>query len=140
MFFATIFCLKDIEDLEKLIKGIHFGIFLVAAIGTIGLIIGNPFFGFQEIDGKLISKNYFENIAYYNKTIVGNDISVNRVRYSTSDPNSLGILMNFGLLISISLMKKNTLKVQRYFNYFCFALFSFTILLTFSRTSYIYYS
>tara|TARA_B100000989_G_scaffold200473_1_gene151548 strand:- start:10510 stop:11805 length:1296 start_codon:yes stop_codon:yes gene_type:complete len=137
LFFATIFCLKDIEDLEKLIKGIHFGIFLVATIGTVGLIIGNPFFGLQEIDGKLISTNYFENISYYNKTINGNYISENRIRYSTSDPNSLGILMNFGLLISISLMKKNKLKMERYFNYFCFALFSFTILLTLSRTSYV---
>ena len=137
LFFATIFCLKNIEDLEKLIKGIHFGIFLVATIGTIGLIIGNPFFGFQEIGGKLISNNYFENIAYHNNTLINSSISENRIRYSTSDPNSLGILMNFGLLISISLMKKNKKKIERYFNYFCFALFSFTILLTFSRTSYV---
>ena len=133
-FFITSYFLKDFNDIKKLIKGIHFGVFLVAFIGFIGYIIGDPFFGFQEYNSNIISSGYFDNISDYND-YSDKSLSLGRVSFAASDPNSLGVLMVFGLIISFHLIKSIKSSTYKKFIYFSIILFSLSIILTGSRTS-----
>ena len=135
-FFLTSYFLKDFNDIKKLIKGIHFGIFLVAFIGIIGYIIGDPFFGFQEYNSKIISSGYFESISDYNYS-TGESLSLGRVSFAASDPNSLALLMVFGIIISFSLKNSVKSRYYKYFIYFSTILFSISIILSLSRTGFI---
>ena len=134
LFFLTSYFLEDFNDIKKLIKGIHFGVFLVSFIGFIGYVIGDPFFGFQEYKSINLSTGYFDNISEYND-YSDKSLSSGRVSFSASDPNSLGVLMVFGLIISFHLKKSIKSHYYKYFIYFSIILFSLSIILTGSRTA-----
>ncbi len=134
LFFITLFCLKNSADIFKLIKGLHLGVFLVSLVGIIGFLIDDPFFGFQEYGFVPSSGNYFERIAQYNE-MNNTSMSLNRVRFSTSDPNSLGILMILGSVFSFFLLKKSNNRYNYMYFLLTLVLFIFINFLTASRTS-----
>lgn len=134
LFFVTLFCLNTFKDIQKLIKGMHLGIVLVAIIGIVGVSIGNPFFGFEESSFILYSDDYFQNINYYN-TYGGGSLSFNRVSFSASDPNSLGILMVFGVVLVFHLLKTEYSKLYRQFCYISLGVFLISLILSSSRTA-----
>jgi len=130
LFFLTTFCLHDLKDVEKLLKGIHFGVFVVAGIGLLGFFMGNPFLGFEELSANRYSGDYFQNLQ-------DNDskASLGRASFSASDPNSLGILMTFGTALSFFLIKKSNNSKYKIFYNFSVILFMVSIVLTYSRTA-----
>jgi len=135
LFFLTLFCIKDIDDHNKLIKGLHLGVFSVALIGIIGFVIGNPFFGLEEGGGLVFSGDYFENLEDLNR--YGRTVSADRVSFSTSDPNSLGILMVFGAILSFFNLGNKPSFYYKLFNLTSIILFLYVVILSTSRTSFI---
>lgn len=133
LFFLTLFCVKTIDDSKKLIKGLHLGIFLVALIGLIGFISGNPFFGLEESNGLVLTDDYFENLEALN--YYGRIVSADRVSFSTSDPNSLGILMVFGAIFSFFIIENKPSTYYKYFNIVSIFMFLYVVILSTSRTA-----
>lgn len=134
LFFISLFCIRSENDIYKLINGMCFGTLLVCIIGFIGFYLNDPFFGLQENNYVSSSSDYFQNQVEYNK-YTESKTSVNRVKFSASDPNSLGVLMVFGTALALFLFKKSTSKKQNIFIVSSIILFTITIVLSASRTA-----
>lgn len=148
LFIIIIQCLKTEKDILLLLKGIVFGVFLMAAIGMIGITLDDPFWGHavSQDETEIIEVRAIPNLTYkqrlYYQTLYSRDITLDelslRPRFTSSSPNDMAavMLLTIPLVVFLYFKFKNII-FRRLIWISSICLFIACVLLSGSRTIFI---
>lgn len=119
LFFLTIKCIHSRKDVNNLLKGIVFSVSLVAAIGIMGYLVDDPWFGTMSGDNEaIVEARMNKDLSFADKFSLSTELAKGRTWYrkvivsTTESPNALGVILIFNLFILFYLWFRS--KKQKY--------------------------
>lgn len=92
LFFVTIQCIKDERDAQTLLKGVFFAVCLMGALGVIGYLVNDPWWGQQVYDNPKILEARNPSLPYEMQVRLSGQWE-GRVSSTASNANALGATM-----------------------------------------------
>lgn len=142
LFFLTIKCIHRRKDVNNLLKGIVFSASLVAAIGVIGFLVDDPWFGTMSGDQEdIVIARMDKDLSFAEKYSVFHEQVKGRTKYrafivsTTESASALGVVMLFNLFILLFLWFRSKKKKYRMLILGLIVLSGITLIMTAARTA-----